>query len=331
MQTNVLDVSILKQTVSFLRQQKLDIDEIVNIILKNFNKKKDEINIEINISNNYLIIAKTNEVQKQSILLKRTEELSRALQQQAIALSSGSPPAIAAATMFVSKATHEKIMADNEYKKSVQNRIYMEKRFELVKLSQKHLNILFEESNIKFNSQLTLIHSFIEIANLRLNKADLHLNDYITLYNLKSNNNLLEQIIKSIDNGTLSVEKYFKTIGITDLEKGLLNDAKISRSNGKIVAKRNDTFSISYRDALGRTNKERMEEGLAPYGIDNKPIELHHLKQKDNGVMLELTNEEHKKNSKVLHRYETQSQIDRGNFKKWKIKYWKNRAKEFEC
>ena len=46
MQTNVLDVSILKQTVSFLRQQKLDIDEIVNIILKNFNKKKDEINIE---------------------------------------------------------------------------------------------------------------------------------------------------------------------------------------------------------------------------------------------------------------------------------------------
>jgi len=110
-----------------------------------------------------------------------------------------------------------------------------------------------------------------------------------------------------------------------------LDSGKVERSHGKIVAKRDETFSISYTDALGRTNKQRMEDGLAPIGIDNKSIELHHLKQKENGVILELTSDEHNANSKVLHRYETQSQINRGDFIKWKKKYWKDRAKEFEC
>ena len=161
----------------------------------------------------------------------------------------------------------------------------------------------------------------MEIAKIRLNKASFYLEDY-----LSSGTN---PIVDAINTGTMSIEKYFKTIGITDLEQKLLDGANIDKSHGKIVAKRDNTFSISYTDALGRTNKQRMEDGIAPIGIDDKSIELHHLKQKDNGVMIELTSDEHNTNSKVLHRYETQSQINRGEFNKWKKKYWKDRAKEF--
>lgn len=142
---------------------------------------------------------------------------------------------------------------------------------------------------------------------------------------------LPEKLSNIIDNGVLNVEKYFKTLGIAELEKSLLNDAKVVRSYGKIIAKRNNTFDPNYKDALGRTNKERMEDGLAPIGTDNKSIELHHLKQKDNGVMIELTNKEHNENSKVLHKYRSQSEINRTEFNIWKRKYWKERAKEFEC
>jgi len=126
------------------------------------------------------------------------------------------------------------------------------------------------------------------------------------------------------------IEKSWKTIGISSLEKTLLKNAKYISFGGKLVAKRNTTFYPYVKDALGRTNIERMEQGLAPIGKDGLPVELHHLKQKDNGVIVELTATEHRGNYKILHRYEQNSQINRKEFEKWKKKYWKERAKDFQ-
>jgi len=321
LQTDVRDVDILKQTLLFLSQQKSEIENKVHTMLRAINTKRDETYNELNISNNFLNIAKASEIQKQTFLAQKTAQLSKALQQQAAALSSGFPPAIAAAGAFVAKAMHEENIANIEYQKARKNRLNMEKRVELVNNAMKHIDKLKDDSTIQFNSQVNIMNNLIETANVRLNKADLHLKDY-----LSSNT-----VITTIDNGIVNIEKYFKSIGITDLEQKLLDCGKIERSHGKIVVKRDETFDISFTDALGRTNKQRMEDGLAPIGNDNKSIELHHLKQKENGVILELTSDEHNTNSKVLHRYETQSQINREDFIKWKKKYWKDRAKEFEC
>lgn len=110
----------------------------------------------------------------------------------------------------------------------------------------------------------------------------------------------------------------------------MLKNAKFVSVNGKLVAKRNSTFYPYVRDAEGRTNIERMKEGLAPIGKDGLPVQLHHLKQQENGIIVELTATEHRNNYKVLHRYESISQIDRQTFDRWRKEYWKERAKDFE-
>ena len=72
-----------------------------------------------------------------------------------------------------------------------------------------------------------------------------------------------------------------------------------------------------------------MKLGLAPIGKDGKPIELHHLEQDANGIIVEVLNSEHKKYYKELHYHKINSEIDRTSFNQWKKKYWKERAKEF--
>ena len=54
------------------------------------------------------------------------------------------------------------------------------------------------------------------------------------------------------------------------------------------VVKRNDTFDPYRRDALGRTNRQRMCRGLSPIGNDGLAIQLHHHQRK-NGPVIEMT------------------------------------------
>jgi len=135
---------------------------------------------------------------------------------------------------------------------------------------------------------------------------------------------------KLIFGTTNRIKEITKTIGISSIERQLLKHAKYISFGGKLVARRNSTFFPYARDSYGRTNIERMQEGLAPIGKDGLSVELHHLKQKNDGIIVELTSTEHKSNYKILHRYESTSQINRYEFNKWKRNYWKNRAKDFQ-
>ena len=81
-------------------------------------------------------------------------------------------------------------------------------------------------------------------------------------------------------------------------------------------------------DEFGKTNKERMLEGKAPL-MDGKPVELHHIGQKQDSPLAELTHDEHKGNYRLLHEVPPQtSQIDRSAFAKEKANYWKMRGEE---
>lgn len=328
MQTNVININILLQTSYFLSNNKEEINNKINLIINQLDRKRVVVNDELTISSNFLNIAKINEMQKKSILSQKNIELARAIQQEAAALISGDPIAISIASSIVYKAKQEQYIANIDFQNAQQNRKNMEKRVDIVLRAKNKIEELIEKSRIEFNSQISVINNFTEISKSRLTNADFDLNNYI---NIGISSIIPNRLMDIFDNGILNTEKFFKTFGITDLEKSLLNGAKIERSHGKIVAKRNNTFDPTYKDALGRTNKERMEDGLAPIGIDDKSLELHHLKQKDNGVMIELTNKEHNEHSRVLHKYRTQSEIDRREFNNWKRRYWKERAKEFEC
>ena len=329
MQTDVKDVNILVKTVSFLSYNQEEITNKTNHILYNIQNKQDLINNELSISNNFLNIAKADEIQKRTIFAQKTIQLQRAIHQESIALLSGNPVLAASASALVEEVRQEEIITSNQFQKARQNRIKMEKRVEIVNKARHHIERLYENSKREFNSQVSIINNSSEIAKNRLTRANVDLNNY-----LNSNTNISEsydaKLADVINNRIINVERYLKTLGITELEQLLLDTSKINKVNGKIVAKRNNTFDIVYKDGTGKTNKERMEEGLAPIGTDNKSIELHHLKQKDNGVIIEVTSTEHNENSKVLHRYRSESEINRREFNNWKRKYWQERAKEFE-
>ncbi|HIF9098894.1 TPA: HNH/ENDO VII family nuclease [Photobacterium damselae] len=100
---------------------------------------------------------------------------------------------------------------------------------------------------------------------------------------------------------------------------------------GNKVFQRNDLIDPKLVDARGRTNLERMQKGLAPADLDGKSVNLHHMTQKHNGSIAEVTQIFHQKNSKTIHinPSSTPSGIDRSAFNKWRIDYWKSRANDF--
>lgn len=117
---------------------------------------------------------------------------------------------------------------------------------------------------------------------------------------------------------------------MTNSEIEIVNSGIKIRFDGNDFIKRNELFDPKKTDGAGRSNVERMREGLAPLGKDGNPISLHHMKQQNNGVIVEASHTEHKNNSGSWHRYSRISEIDRDKFNyRTRPAYWKERAKDF--
>jgi A nuclease of the HNH/ENDO VII superfamily with conserved LHH len=118
---------------------------------------------------------------------------------------------------------------------------------------------------------------------------------------------------------------------------------------GRKVYQRDDLIDPNRVDERGRTNLQRMQNGLGPVGSDGREINLHHLTQDEPGPMAEITASKHSENDRVLHMYSNQHDkswrdkdgtkrqyrsapdtMDRGPFNQWKKSYWKIRAKDFQ-
>ena len=77
-----------------------------------------------------------------------------------------------------------------------------------------------------------------------------------------------------------------------------------------------------------KTNMDLMKEGKAPYGPDGKQINLHHIGQKPDSPLAELTDTEHKSNDGILHNKIKESEIERTVFRSERQEYWKKRYQE---
>jgi len=88
-----------------------------------------------------------------------------------------------------------------------------------------------------------------------------------------------------------------------------------------------DDIHFDQKDSFGRSNKERIEQNLVPISKDGKLIELHHVGQKADSPLAELTCEEHRGKGcdTILHDKSKISEIDRGKFTTERHDYWKNR------
>ncbi len=85
-------------------------------------------------------------------------------------------------------------------------------------------------------------------------------------------------------------------------------------------------------DALGDTNLGRMEKGKSPLDANGKPIELHHVGQRADSPLAELTHAQHMEggNNTILHDTTKESEIDRSAFAKEREAHWKARAEEIK-
>lgn len=117
------------------------------------------------------------------------------------------------------------------------------------------------------------------------------------------------------------------------LKKADLMEAEI---NGrKCLIRKN--IDLNYTDEDGISNQDRISRGLAPLDSKTgKPLELHHLGQKADSPLVELTEEEHrtgdyeggKKNQSLWHDNTVDTEVH-GEGNTWlqeRIAHWKDRA-----
>ena len=129
-------------------------------------------------------------------------------------------------------------------------------------------------------------------------------------------------LLSAIQNGK-DIKKIIITRRITKFEKSFLFSKESTKINifGRTVIRRS-VYQCS------KSNISLMLKGNSPIGLDNKRVNLHHLKQQKHGILVEMTETEHNRGTKILHRYTQISDVnDRQNkFKAFRSKYWKSQA-----
>lgn len=104
------------------------------------------------------------------------------------------------------------------------------------------------------------------------------------------------------------------------LEEGVVNDRPVLKS---------PEIDPTFKDASGNTNLERMKMGRPPLDKYGESLELHHIGQKMDSPLAELTKSEHKLYDKTLHDKSQPSVIDRDTFAFQRSAHWKARANDF--
>ena len=104
--------------------------------------------------------------------------------------------------------------------------------------------------------------------------------------------------------------------------------------NGRVCFIRSD-IDIDFKDALGNTNRERIELKQVP--LDAKTgriIDLHHVGQNTNGPLAELRMDEHRTgpNNLKLHPLRDGSEVEHdGEWSKIRADHWKSRVETMEA
>ena len=103
--------------------------------------------------------------------------------------------------------------------------------------------------------------------------------------------------------------------------------------DAKIPQDRIDRMRSLYGDEVAdrwsdKTNMDLIKDGKAPYGPDGERVNLHHIGQKADSPLAELTDTEHKSNDGILHDKTKESEIERSVFRKEREAYWRNRYEE---
>ena len=108
------------------------------------------------------------------------------------------------------------------------------------------------------------------------------------------------------------------------------------RDVSRRVYQRNDIDFEQYNPKHRKTNLELMEEGRPPIGNDGRPVQLHHVIQKESGPVVEVREVTHREYKKTLHGLVGNGGSFRNDpilskqFNNFRSAYWKWRADEYK-
>lgn len=338
MQVNVKNIEYLIETINILSKFSEAIEFIVNEKFNKIIRFLDEIIQELNLSNYFLSVAKTQETQKFAILTQKEVELESALQREAAALASGNPNAIASSGTYLAQKSHEVYIANQNYQKAKENRINMGKRVEFVSKAKAQNERLLDETKNIFKANISNIYNLKNQMTIRLQNAYKELNEYLTLNNadyaelddlyyitkINEKNRIAKQSTYGVDvNEYISTTKELDIYQSKNLIEGEINGKKILIDN---------QIDFHQVDAKGRTNLERINKGLAPLDEDGEPYNLHHIGQKVDSPLAELRNNVHKQNDAILHDKSVPTEVHGGsvNWDAERANHWKKRAEQIK-
>lgn len=117
--------------------------------------------------------------------------------------------------------------------------------------------------------------------------------------------------------------------------EGTVTVGGVQRDVSRRVYQRNDINFGYFDKKTGRTNLQRMKDGDPPIGNDGKPVQLHHVLQKESGPMAEVREITHTEYHRILHGLVGNGDSFRNNpelekqYVNFRRKYWRWRAKEY--
>lgn len=106
------------------------------------------------------------------------------------------------------------------------------------------------------------------------------------------------------------------------------------RDISRRVYQRNDIDFAYYDSSTKRLNLQRMMDGDAPIGNDGKPVQLHHVLQKESGPMAEVREITHREHKRTLHGLVSNGNSFRNNhdlkkqYNNFRRAYWIWRAQQ---
>ena len=108
------------------------------------------------------------------------------------------------------------------------------------------------------------------------------------------------------------------------------------RDVSRRVYQRND-IDFEYVDPdTGISNLNRMRSGNAPIGNDGKPVQLHHVLQKESGSMVEIRETTHEEYNRILHGLGIRGASFRNDpvlerqYNNFRRQYWIWRARQYQ-
>ena len=121
-----------------------------------------------------------------------------------------------------------------------------------------------------------------------------------------------------------AVTTFVYTVGSSISRHFTLDGRRTIQVNGKTVVTDNKTFDPNFIDPQGRSNIQRMRQGLAPIGHDGKSVNMHHIFQTDRSPVIQMSASYHQKFYSLLHKNTGQSPslINRPVFDTWRNNFW---------